>query len=60
MTFKSLDNLYRESPLLQFCFDEKYLLLANYIINSNIDTKTKDKVVELTKDIVNTSINIKR
>ena len=59
MTFKLLDNLYRESPLLQFCFDEKYLLLANYIINSNIDTKTKDKIVELTKDIVNTSINIK-
>ena len=59
VTFNLLDNLYKESPLLQFCFDEKYLLLANYVLESNVDVKTKDKIVDLTKDIINTSINIK-
>ena len=58
-SYKLLDDMYQESPLLQFCFDEKYLLLANYVLNSNVDNKTKDKIVNLTKDIVNTSINIR-
>lgn len=59
MTFKLIDNLYRESPLLQFCFDEKFLLLSNYILESNVDSKTKDKIAGLTKNIINTSLNIK-
>ena len=59
VTFNLIDNLYKESPLLQFCFDEKYLLLANYILESDVNVKTKDKIVDLTKDIINTSINIK-
>ena len=58
-SYKLLDELYQESPLLQFCFDEKYLLLANYILCSSIDKKIKDKIVNLTKDIINTSINIR-
>ena len=59
MTFKLIDNLYKDSPLLQFCFDEKFLLLSNYILDSNVDSKTKDKIANITKDIINTSINIK-
>ena len=57
--FKLLDNLYQENPLLDFCYDEKFLLLTNYILNSHVDNKTKDKIVCLTKDIINTSINIR-
>ena len=55
---KTSNKIYREYPLLHFCFDEKFLVLTNYILTSFADDEIKLKVADIAKNVMDVSIHV--
>ena len=52
--YKFYDNI----PIMNLCFDKEYLLLANYLLQSNIVSEDdKEHLVDITNDVIYISLN---
>ena len=54
----TINKFYDNIPLMSFCFDKEYLVLANYLLESNkVSEEDKERIIDITNDVIYISLN---